>query len=338
MATTRNCGDESSARARHALIFCRQPGYLESMTRTRIAGMSSLALVLALAGLPAHAQNSVAQRAASAPTSSSGSPVVTWATSGTPGSAGSQAPSVPRPPAISTQAAASADSEATGIRVAVGRGIGVAVLAVGDSRSFAWSLAQALYADDTLRPSFGEAHAQVLVGEPAAAGANTELRDLADMRAAIRGEDAPSRQLLASLASSLRVRAIVLVQRSKEPVAVDGAASSVGATVIARVFLASTATFEGDTYAPDEGPAVTWRAAVLSIARTFAPALLPPRMATSAVPPPPVTTEDHSQRPFYKSPWFWGAVGAAAFGAGAVYFATRDNSPSTLHLDVQVPK
>jgi hypothetical protein len=42
--------------------------------------------------------------------------------------------------------------------------------------------------------------------------------------------------------------------------------------------------------------------------------------------------------PFYLSPWFWGAVGAAAFGAGAIYFATRDNGSSSIQLQVQVPK
>ena len=61
-----------------------------------------------------------------------------------------------------------------------------------------------------------------------------------------------------------------------------------------------------------------------------------PALATSEVPPPPPpATESH---PFYTSPWFWGAVGAAAFGGVAVYFATRDNSTDTIHLELQVPK
>jgi hypothetical protein len=42
-------------------------------------------------------------------------------------------------------------------------------------------------------------------------------------------------------------------------------------------------------------------------------------------------------RPFYESVWFWGAVGAAALLGGAAYIATRDSSPSTIHLEVQVP-
>ncbi len=41
--------------------------------------------------------------------------------------------------------------------------------------------------------------------------------------------------------------------------------------------------------------------------------------------------------PFYESVWFWGALGAAALAGGATYLATRDSSPSTIHLEVQVP-
>jgi hypothetical protein len=40
---------------------------------------------------------------------------------------------------------------------------------------------------------------------------------------------------------------------------------------------------------------------------------------------------------FWQSAWFWGAIGGAVFAGGAVYFATRDNTGSTIHLDVQVP-
>jgi hypothetical protein len=40
---------------------------------------------------------------------------------------------------------------------------------------------------------------------------------------------------------------------------------------------------------------------------------------------------------FYESGWFWGAIAAAAFAGGAVYLASRDNAPTTIHLELQVP-
>ena len=48
--------------------------------------------------------------------------------------------------------------------------------------------------------------------------------------------------------------------------------------------------------------------------------------------------KDAPSKPFYASPWFWGAIGAAALGGTAFYFATRDNTPSQIHLQLQVPK
>jgi hypothetical protein len=40
---------------------------------------------------------------------------------------------------------------------------------------------------------------------------------------------------------------------------------------------------------------------------------------------------------FYESPWFWGALGAAALAAAGVYFLTRDNGSDTIHLQLQAP-
>jgi len=60
-----------------------------------------------------------------------------------------------------------------------------------------------------------------------------------------------------------------------------------------------------------------------------------PALATHEEPAP--VTEPPKKRAFYESGWFWGALGAAAFAGGAVYFATRDNGPVPIHLEMQVP-
>src|SRR4051794_7643183 len=98
---------------------------------------------------------------------------------------------------------------------------GFAVLAREGATDAAWSLAKALYARDALRPSFvDEAHARVLAGEAAPKESGGEgspvsverarilkkLADLAETRAAIHGDDAPSRQLLTSIATTYQLR------------------------------------------------------------------------------------------------------------------------------------
>jgi hypothetical protein len=54
---------------------------------------------------------------------------------------------------------------------------------------------------------------------------------------------------------------------------------------------------------------------------------------------PSTSGGDHpTTRAFYQTPWFWAAVGAAAFGGLAVYLATKNDSPSNIQLQVQVPR
>ena len=232
---------------------------------------------------------------------------------------------------------------------------GLAVVALPGGERAAWSLAQAVYASDALRPpGLDEAHARILAGEapsspivdagPAPSPAPAELRDLADTRAAIRGDDAPSRALLVSIADTFRVRGIVVVEMSAS------------ARPVARVFLADTGAFDaaryeadGDAASPDAGaPSASWTRTVASLARTsgVVPVSMPRSAAQlSAQAPLAPVAPPRSESPsagksgaFYTSPWFWGAVGAAAFGGAAVYFATRDNGDGTIHLQVQVPK
>jgi hypothetical protein len=173
-----------------------------------------------------------------------------------------------------------------------------------------------------------EAHARVLCGEPPSADAAAELQDLAENVGALRGDDAPSRALLAAIARRMSVTAVVVVR-------VDAGHP------VARVFLADTGVFDAAAYAPDDTAARSWVGTVRSLARvlgtqaTTAP-LRPPALATHDG--PRIENSPPSRRHFYESGWFWGAIGAAAFAGGAIYFAARDSGSPTIHLEMQVPR
>jgi hypothetical protein len=246
------------------------------------------------------------------------------------------------------------------------------VLARPGAESAAWVLAQEVYARSSLRPvGLDERRARVLVGGPAGNDADPTVLELGDERAGVHGEDGASRALLRAIASQLGVRAVVVVETSGvgEPIArvfladtgtfdaaryvPDPAAPSAGLGADAGATSAPRAPEAASDGGMDAAPApavpappLHWAGAVASFERSYTapppPVLAPepshaPALATAAIPPEkPKSSESH---PFYTSPWFWGAVGAAAFGGTAVYFATRDNSTGTIHLQLQqVPK
>jgi hypothetical protein len=249
------------------------------------------------------------------------------------------------PPAPSSAASAQTPPRATGK--------GLAVLALDGSTDAAWALASRVYGDPDLRPlALDDVHARVLAGEAPAANAPQDVKDLAQIRAAVHGDDAPSRQLLSSLASQLGTRGVVVVETLP------------GGAVSARVFVADTHAFDAARYAPDDPHAMTWNGATLSLSRAFGSHATPstvappvvvaptavaptaevmPAIPPTMVPGPPGILSDsppvaaHVSKSFYQSGWFWGAVGAAVFAGGALFFATRDSSGQTIHLDVQVP-
>jgi hypothetical protein len=237
--------------------------------------------------------------------------------------AGRASPALADPAAPSPAAASPAPAPA-----------GIAVVALPGATDAAWPLARSVYEAPSLKPRLvDEAHAHVLCGEAAPSGATADVHDLAETVAALRGEDAPSRALLGDIARRLSVEAVVVVR-------VDTARPS------ARVFLANSGSFDAATYAPDEGSAVAWSAATRSLVRTFgsgsagasdaSPPLGAPALATHET--PKIETGSPRRRQFYESGWFWTAVGAAAFAGGAVFLATRDTAPSTIHLQLQVPQ
>ncbi len=219
-------------------------------------------------------------------------------------------------------------------RASAGRGSGPAVTgALGDTP--VWKLARGVYGDASLRPAFDEAHARALAGEAPAAGAPADVRDLAETRAAIHGDDGASSACWRASPRSCTcaVSSWCWAHRRR-----DGATS-------AKVFLAGTGQFDAASYAPDASG--DWSSTVSSLSRAYGMSTVTtvsgettsaPAMTLVPTPPPPGSDSPSHGKPFYYSPWFWGAVGAAALGGVAVYFATRDSDPSTIHLQLQVPK
>jgi hypothetical protein len=224
---------------------------------------------------------------------------------------------------------------------------GLIVLAEGDAVLPAKSLAHSVYGDPGLLPrGLDESRARVLAGEPVPADASGALRDLAETRAAVHGDDAPTRSLLSTLSSSFHVKGIVVV--------LDHAGSRGGAG--ARVFVAATGAFDAVLYEADVSPSVTWGVAAPALTwagasnalhRSFADVVVVAPVETR--PPAPIVGEvpplkdgkgekPSGGRPFYTSPWFWGAIGAAAFAGAAFFFASRDSSDPAIQLQVQVPK
>jgi hypothetical protein len=236
---------------------------------------------------------------------------------------------------------------------------GLAVVAEGDATAAASALAHAVYGDPGLLPSgLDEAHARALVGDPVSPDAPRDVRDLAETRAALHGDDAPTRSLLSGMVASLHVKGLIVV-------AVDPAGKAG-----ARVFVAQSSGFDAVLYEPDPSPPVTWGAApnasswssaANALHRGFADVVVAvprenrggaagsaggvapvtnagPSAALAPTPPPTNEKPKGGSKPFYTSPWFWGAIGAAAFAGAAFYFATRDSSDPNIALQVQVPK
>lgn len=220
---------------------------------------------------------------------------------------------------------------------------GVAVLGSTASREDALVVARNLYATRLRPTALDERHARVLAGEAPPEDAPSDLRDLAELREAIVNEDAPSRRLLASVASQFDLAGIVVVHRESQ------AGSSTGSPS-ARVFLTDTGTFDAARYEPDARlrDAEAWNAVVASITRLFPEERHETSDGSSRTPSgnvlfvPPVSESKTDRRndgkPFYASPWFWGALGGAALLGTGIFFATRGSESDSIQLRMQVPK
>lgn len=204
---------------------------------------------------------------------------------------------------------------------------GVLVVALDGATNEAWALAQGVYADAKLKPAkLTEDIARVLAGEAPPESAGPALRDLADLRAAIHGDDAPSRRLLGSLAREQGVSLVLLV--------------SGGTPTMARIFSASRGQFEATALLPDPQPEAAasklprWTTAVSTLhARApQQPQQIPAR--ADAQPRPQPSGEKDS---FLLSGWFWGALGAAAaLGLGAYALTKNSDSSSNANIPLKL--
>ncbi|MEP7126490.1 MAG: hypothetical protein ABJE95_36500 [Byssovorax sp.] len=230
---------------------------------------------------------------------------------------------------------------------------GAVVVAVNDEAGpAAKALAHEVYREPALRPSIDEATARALTGDIAAApaapdpaappptAAAEKLAEITALRGSIAASvtDITTRHLLASLGTSLRADLVVAVSLD-------------GGHAVARVLHAGTASFErvelgaGVEVAADGARTFVWPGAATTL-RGFLPAPpAPPAIEApkpAAKPPAELASkpkhELSDQRPVWKSPWFWAALGGVATVGITVFVLskTTGNTPSTVHLDGSV--
>lgn len=227
---------------------------------------------------------------------------------------------------------------------------GVAVLGTANAKDDAFALARSVYASGLRPRTLDEMRARILAGEQPTMGTK-ELKDLSDLRGAINGEDVASKRLLASIAAQFNLQAILVV--SEKPAAAPAAAvdadggapdstsdagAPVGTTPYARLFVAALGDFDAARYDPAAPSDGGWNATVASVVGRFPPP--PPPPAGVALPPPQlakIPQEKHEDKPFYKSPWLWGALAAAAVIGGIFFFASQDKSSDPIHVRMTVP-
>jgi hypothetical protein len=244
-------------------------------------------------------------------------PGAAWADPPPPASAAPAAPSSPSPPAAPAPPAA--------------QPYGALVVAVGEGAApAAKALAYDVYRDPALRPPIDEATAQVLAGAPPAAGAAPRLVEIAALRDAVAKAEPGlvQRRLLASLGGELSATLVVAVTLDAGRPVARALRSAGGAQ--ATVELGATV----DT-APDGTRTYRWPGApatlrgILGIAPPAVPEPLRPLSPKAPAAPP--------ERPFYKSPWFWGTAGVvAAAGISVLILSRTTGGPNNVHLTGKV--
>ncbi len=213
--------------------------------------------------------------------------------------------------------------------------VGVVVIGVGPSAADAsWPIARAVYADASIRPKLSEADARVLAGEPPAPDAPASRKELAELRAAAIADDALGRSAVREIMRKTNARAAVIVALDTPAPAVSASSSasasvapsaSASATVgapppapgvaSARVFDAADDGIAPTTYRPEAAAGAPWSALLAVLRARYG--VVPATVASASSSAAPIKETPKESVTFYKSPWFWGALGAAAVGVVA---------------------
>ncbi len=233
---------------------------------------------------------------------------------------------------------------------------GLAVLALDGAAQDAWPLARRIYTDPLLRPPLDEPMAEALAGAPSSSSWPSGALAVHTLRAAIKGEDEGSRQLLTSIAELANVNGVVVVwPRSSaspaharlfwhdrgafdEAVLLPEAMDSVGSPSWpgAVEILHSRALMHGGAPIASSPPSSPpWGAGSSSTFAT-APLAVVPLSATASSSglgtPATAPKSEPFLGGFWKSPWFWAAVGLAGIAVTAAVVGAKVNASNGSQL------
>ncbi len=199
-----------------------------------------------------------------------------------------------------------------GMNASAQEAFGVAVVAEEAATDAAWNLAREVYRTPGLRPSgLNDTTARALLGDALPKTNEPLLTELSELRRGIHGDDPMSRAALSDLARRLHVRAILVVFAKP---------------IRAWPYSPTSNSFERVSYLPDTAQADVWTQAVQAVSIAYGSAPVTPAKARSGT------------RKFYDSPWFWGAVGAAAAGGITAGIISSTSGSSQIGWQMHIPR
>lgn len=205
---------------------------------------------------------------------------------------------------------------------------GALVIALGDNVTPATkALAREVYRDEHLQPRVDESTVRVLAGEPVATDAPQNLQSLARVRQSLPvAPDELGAKLIAAIGQERHVEIVVAV-------------SMTGERPTARVVRVASAKYESvvleGTTEKGEGDVVryAWPGATNVLLQLYGPTPKPSSSSPSSpfsqgpITPrkvdPAAPTVPGKSTSWYKSPWFWGPIGAVVATGAAIVIASQ---------------